>query len=114
MEIALVTYPKLPDLNPDDHPLRDALRARGARVRAVSWDATAVDWAPSTRSCCALEAGSLALSRVPGPWLYARVDGVERSERFLVMEFEVFEPQLFLEFSPAAARRLAEAIIERT
>jgi hypothetical protein len=51
---------------------------------------------------------------VPGPWLYARVDGVERSERFLVMEFEVFEPQLFLEFSPAAARRLAEAIIERT
>jgi hypothetical protein len=45
VEIALVTYPKLPDLNPDDHPLRDALRARGAVVRAVSWDATAVDWA---------------------------------------------------------------------
>jgi len=287
VEIALVTYPKLPDLNPDDHPLQDALRARGARVRAVSWDATAVDWArfdavvlrscwdyhlrfaefgrwldtlaqegarlwnpvgvvrwnfdksylraldgdgvllpatewlapgaaldlvrllvargweqavvkpqvsasahetwrtdrrhaasdqprverllrsggvlvqefvpevvtagelslvyiagefshavrkrvgqgagefrvqerfggsaePATAGMAALEAGSLALSHVPGPWLYARVDGVERSERFLVMELEVFEPQLFLEFSPAAARRLAEAIIERT
>jgi hypothetical protein len=69
---------------------------------------------PATAGMAALEAGSLVLSRVPGPWLYARVDGVERSERFLVMELEVFEPQLFLEFSPAAARRLAEAIIERT
>jgi hypothetical protein len=74
-------------------------------------------WAePATAGAAALEAGSRALARVPGPWLYARVDGVERDggERFLVMELEVFEPQLFLEFSPPAARRLAEAILARS
>jgi hypothetical protein len=287
VEIALVTYPKLPDLSPDDHPLRDALRARSAGVRAVSWDAPGVDWArfdavvlrscwdyhlrfaefgrwldtleqvrvrlwnparvvrwnfdksylraldgdgvllpatewlasgaapdlaqllvargwqeavvkpqvsasahetwrtdrrqapsdqprlerllrsggvlvqefvpevvtagelslvyiagefshavrkrvgtgvgefrvqerfggwsePATAGMAAREAGSQVLSRVPGPWLYARVDGVERAGRFLVMELEVFEPQLFLAFSPAAAQRLAAAIIERS
>jgi hypothetical protein len=44
------------------------------------------------------------------------VDGVERDgeARFLVMELEMFEPQLFLEFSPPAAQRLAEAIIARS
>jgi hypothetical protein len=287
VEIALVTYPRLPDLNPDDHPLRDALRAAGALVRAVSWDDPAADWtrfdavvlrscwdyhlrfpefqrwlaslegagvrlwnppavvrwnavksylrdldgdgvllpgtawlpqgeaadlgrlladrgweravvkpqvsasahetwrtdprqassdqprferllrtggmlvqefvpevvtagelslmyvagefthavrkrvgpgaeefrvqerfggsaAPTTAGNAALDAGRRALARVPGPWLYARVDGVERGGTFLVMELEVFEPQLFLEFSPAAARCLAGAIIARS
>ena len=287
METALVTYPELPDLNPDDHPLRDALQALGARVHAVSWDDTAVAWTnfdavvlrscwdyhlrfaefrrwldrleaggvrlwnppkvvrwnydktylrdlagdglllprtewlapgdapdlvrllgargweqavvkprvsasayetwltdrhhgasdqprldrllqtggalvqefvpevmtvgelsliyiagefshavrkragagefrvqerfggwaePATAGAAALAAGRRALARVPGPWLYARVDGVEREggERFLVMELEVFEPQLFLAFAPLAARRLAEAIIARS
>jgi hypothetical protein len=72
-------------------------------------------WAePATAGRAALAAGSRVLGRVPGPWLYARVDGVERGEAFLVMELEVFEPQLFLEFSPAATRRLAEAILERS
>ena len=74
-------------------------------------------WAePATADAAALEAGRRALARVPGPWLYARVDGVERDgeARFLVMELEMFEPQLFLEFSPPAAQRLAEAIIARS
>jgi hypothetical protein len=285
VDAALVTYPKLPDLNPDDHPLRDALRGLGARVHAVSWDDPAVDWSrfdvvvlrscwdyhlrfaefrrwldrleaggvrlwnppgvvrwnydksylrdltgdgvllpgtewlasgeapdlvrllgargwdravvkpqvsasahetwltdghrgpadqprlarlletggvlvqefvpevmtagelslvyiagefshavrkragaeefrvqerfggwaePATAGAAALVAGRRALARVPGPWLYARVDGVERMGTFLVMELEMFEPQLFLEFSPPAARRLAEAIIARS
>jgi hypothetical protein len=114
VEIAIVTYPKLPDLNPDDHPLRDALRARGAVVRAVSWDATAVDWARFDAVVLRSRGGepralpcARALALCPGGW-------VERSERFLVMELEVFEPQLFFEFSPAAAWRLADGIIERT
>jgi hypothetical protein len=34
-----------PDLWDDDHPLRDALRARGADVDAVRWDDPAADWA---------------------------------------------------------------------
>lgn len=45
MEIALVTYRQLPDLHPDDHPLRDALRALDAKVHAVCWDEAGVDWA---------------------------------------------------------------------
>src|SRR5690242_9750949 len=44
MRIALVTYRALPDLDPDDRPLRDALAARGHDVAAVLWDDPAVDW----------------------------------------------------------------------
>ncbi|GGK71543.1 hypothetical protein [Mangrovihabitans endophyticus] len=43
--VALVTCTRMPDLHPDDQGLRAALRARGARVDAVSWDDPAVDWA---------------------------------------------------------------------
>lgn len=71
---------------------------------------------PATAGTAALEAGARTLGRVPGPWLYARVDGVERAVdgTFLVMELEVFEPTLFLQHSPQAARRLARAIVSRT
>jgi hypothetical protein len=43
--VALVTSDLFPDLYADDHPLRDALRARGVVVDAVRWDDPAVDWA---------------------------------------------------------------------
>jgi hypothetical protein len=43
--VALVTGDLFPDLYADDHPLRDALRARGVVVDAVRWDDPAVDWA---------------------------------------------------------------------
>ena len=71
---------------------------------------------PVTAGTEALEAGYRALARVPGPWLYARVDGVERARdgRFVVMELEVFEPTLFLAGSPEAARRLAREIVSRS
>ncbi|HEY6059994.1 MAG TPA: hypothetical protein VIV10_05365 [Gemmatimonadales bacterium] len=70
---------------------------------------------PATVGAAAREAGKRALARVPGPWLYARVDGVERDagRQFLVMELEVFEPTLFLQGVPEAARRLARAIVSR-
>ncbi len=41
--VALVTCAEFPDLWEDDHPLRDALTARGVTVRAERWDAD-VDW----------------------------------------------------------------------
>ena len=69
---------------------------------------------PATAGAAALTAGARALARVPGPWLYARVDGVERAGRFLVMELEVFEPSLFLRHAPQAARRLAREIVSRS
>jgi hypothetical protein len=54
------------------------------------------------------------LAAIPGEWLYARVDGVERDRAFLVMELEVIEPSLFFTAAPHAARRLAEAIVVRS
>lgn len=42
--VALLTCAKLPDLSPDDHPLRDALARRGVEVHALRWDDTEVAW----------------------------------------------------------------------
>lgn len=42
--VALITCAKLPDLSPDDHPLRDALARRGVEVHAVRWDDAEVEW----------------------------------------------------------------------
>jgi hypothetical protein len=44
MKAALVTCRRLPDLDPDDHPLRDELARRGHEVTAAVWDDPAVDW----------------------------------------------------------------------
>jgi glutathione synthase/RimK-type ligase-like ATP-grasp enzyme len=51
-----------------------------------------------------------ALSHVPGPTLYARIDGVATARGFEVIEVEVIEPSLFLRHDPAAARRFADQI----
>lgn len=58
MDVALVTFAGLPDLDPDDRPLADALCARGLEVGAICWDDPGFDWA-STR---------MALIR--SPWDY--------------------------------------------
>lgn len=50
------------------------------------------------------------LSRGESPLLYARVDGVNQSGRFILMELEINEPYLFLGFSPEAPVQFAEAI----
>ena len=68
---------------------------------------------PVEASPVALGGAARALAAVPGRWLYARVDGVEREGRFLVMELEVIEPELFLVWSEEAARRFADAILTR-
>jgi len=52
-----------------------------------------------------------AIDQVPAKPLYARVDGVETSAGFLVMEVELHEPGLFFGAAPEAARIFAEAII---
>ena len=43
--LALVTCGELPDLDQDNHALRDALTERGIAVDAVVWDDQTVDWA---------------------------------------------------------------------
>lgn len=44
MKAALVTCRRLPDLDPDDHPLREELTRRGHEVTAAIWDDPKVDW----------------------------------------------------------------------
>jgi hypothetical protein len=50
------------------------------------------------------------LATIEEPWLYARVDGVERDGRLLLMELEMTEPSLFLALDAEAPRRFARAI----
>jgi hypothetical protein len=47
---------------------------------------------------------------VPGNPLYARVDGVERDGRLVLMELELIEPHLFLGWDADATGRLAVAL----
>jgi glutathione synthase/RimK-type ligase-like ATP-grasp enzyme len=51
------------------------------------------------------------LSKVDSNLMYARVDGVDRNGRLVLMELEINEPYLFLGYSPGAAQRLAAAIM---
>jgi hypothetical protein len=60
-----------------------------------------------------LEAAARASGIAPDELLYARVDGVERDGRLLLMELECTEPQLFLEHDPGAPARAADALLAR-
>ena len=44
MQIAFVTYSKLPDLTADDRLAAEELRRRGAEVEAVIWNDPGVRW----------------------------------------------------------------------
>jgi len=57
------------------------------------------------------------LAALPEMPLYARVDGVvragERGGELIVIEVEVLEPALFMEFDPPSAERFADATLRR-
>jgi glutathione synthase/RimK-type ligase-like ATP-grasp enzyme len=57
-----------------------------------------------------LQAVARALSALPCPSLYARIDGVETPDGFVVLEVEVVEPALFFEAQPPAASVFARVI----
>ena len=59
------------------------------------------------------EQGATALRVLPEMPLYARVDGVVRDDALIVIEVEVLEPALFMEFDPPSAERFAEATLRR-
>ncbi|MGI9552490.1 MAG: ATP-grasp domain-containing protein [Aurantibacter sp.] len=52
------------------------------------------------------------LSRFDGPILYARVDGLIRDGRFILMEIELIEPHLFFEFEKMSIERFVKATLE--
>src|SRR5262249_42775885 len=75
---------------------------------------------PAAAPDALVAAGPRALAALPrqtgrptGPPLYARIDGVETAQGFLVMELELHEPALFFPMAPAAAIAFAEAVIRR-
>ncbi|MEO7867929.1 MAG: hypothetical protein ABIU54_09860 [Candidatus Eisenbacteria bacterium] len=58
-----------------------------------------------------IETATAIIAQVPGPLLYARVDGVLTADGFLLMELELIEPELFVRTDPAAPARFAHAIL---
>jgi glutathione synthase/RimK-type ligase-like ATP-grasp enzyme len=65
---------------------------------------------PRTPPPRAVEGAAAVLATVPGPLLYARVDGVEVDGRFVLVELELLEPSLFLGADERAPERFAKAI----
>lgn len=59
------------------------------------------------------EQGAACLAALPERPLYARVDGVVRDGTLIVIEVEVLEPALFMEFDPPSAERFAVATLGR-
>jgi glutathione synthase/RimK-type ligase-like ATP-grasp enzyme len=50
------------------------------------------------------------VDRVPERLLYARVDGIVREDKLYLMELELIEPFLFLEYGEDAKERFADAV----
>lgn len=61
-----------------------------------------------------LEQAQAIARRIPEPWLYARLDGVDLGGVFTLMELELIEPFLFLADEPLAPVRMADALTART
>ena len=59
------------------------------------------------------EQGAACLRVLPEMPLYARVDAIVRDGCLIVIEVEVLEPALFLEFDPPSADRFADATLRR-
>jgi len=60
-----------------------------------------------------IDAMAAVLALLPERPLYARVDGVARAGRFMLIEVEVNEPGLGLDLVAGAAERFADAVIAR-
>jgi glutathione synthase/RimK-type ligase-like ATP-grasp enzyme len=59
-----------------------------------------------------LDQARLILDALPWPWLYARVDGCIVDGRFMLVELEMLEPDLFLNLNAAAPARFADSLLE--
>jgi glutathione synthase/RimK-type ligase-like ATP-grasp enzyme len=61
-----------------------------------------------------VQQASSILNAVNGPWLYARVDGGIVDGRFVLLELEMLEPDLFLNYEPEAPARFAESLLRNS
>lgn len=88
------------------HSVRKRPVAGDFRVQTEFGGSAVAERAPAR----VVEAAERVVGAAAGPWLYARVDGVETAGGFLLMELEMLEPLLFLELVADAPERFAEAI----
>ena len=58
-----------------------------------------------------LGAAAAVLHKLPSAPVYARMDGILQGGRFLLMEAELIEPELYFLFVPAAAETFADALL---
>ena len=89
------------------HSVRKRPVSGDFRVQSEFGGSAAAEPAPAH----VIGAATRVVGAVTGPWLYARVDGVETAGGFLLMELEMLEPLLFLELDEAAPDRFADAIV---
>lgn len=59
-----------------------------------------------------IQQGNSVLERIPKPYCYARVDGIDRNGTLVITELELIEPELFLRASTQAPQRFAEALLQ--
>ena len=88
------------------HAVRKRPAAGDFRVQAEFGGMSVAD-APSHRVVAAAER---VVAAAPRPWLYARVDGIDTSTGFVLLELEMLEPSLFLGTSDSAVQLFARAI----
>lgn len=97
------------------HAIRKGAMLTGPDVGAI--DPGSEKITPRTPSAAELAVAAQALAAIPGGskrLLYARVDMIPGPDgEPLVVELELTEPSLFLRGNPAAAERLADAILTR-
>jgi glutathione synthase/RimK-type ligase-like ATP-grasp enzyme len=60
-----------------------------------------------------IDAAQAYLGRLAQVPLYARVDGLVRPNGFMLMELELIDPYLYLEFAPSSADVMARALLKR-
>ena len=89
-------------------------RPRSGDFRVQTEHGGTVEPIVPSASVIADAARALDAARVAGEApLYARVDGCVVDGTLMLMELELLEPELFLRTDPAAAHRLAEALLAR-
>jgi glutathione synthase/RimK-type ligase-like ATP-grasp enzyme len=60
-----------------------------------------------------IETAQSYVDLLPQTPLYARVDGLVRASGFMLMELELIDPYLYLEFAPGSADVMARALLQR-
>jgi glutathione synthase/RimK-type ligase-like ATP-grasp enzyme len=89
------------------HAVRKRPQAGDFRVQ-MDFGGTREAVIPSLR---VLEQAQAIIDLVHEPLLYARVDGIDTGEQFVLMELELIDPVLFFAYNHQAPRRFAEALV---